>query len=171
MHRLVIGLALFVPYVSCFPLTSLFSRFRRLSRQTVLHAQEEPREIFQAQAPSIPKDLVSPSSGSSFGESLKHNWFTGNLVVTMNFGKIAKFNSKKPKKTKHMYFLQAGVCKHVNIFEGTSEVRRIRFAGDNLALGLIDGRCSVINMKTGKLIVWQHFMLPGEDTPNFTSMI
>jgi hypothetical protein len=38
------------------------------------------------------------------------------------------------------------------LFEGITEIRRIRFFGDSLALGLIDGRCSVINLKNGDVI-------------------
>jgi len=37
-----------------------------------------------------------------------------------------------------------GVCKHVTAFEGTTEIKRLKMKGDYLAIGMIDGRCSII---------------------------
>ena len=45
-----------------------------------------------------------------------------------------------------------GVCKHVNAFEGTQHIRKLRFVGDVMAIAMVDGRCCLVDMLSGDVI-------------------
>jgi hypothetical protein len=45
-----------------------------------------------------------------------------------------------------------GVCKHITAFEGITEIKRLKMIGDYLAIGMTDGRCSVVRISTGDVI-------------------
>ena len=49
-----------------------------------------------------------------------------------------------------MYIL--GVCKHDNIFEGSTDVRQVKFHGNTLAVAMTDGRICLVDMTNGDIV-------------------
>lgn len=47
---------------------------------------------------------------------------------------------------------RTGRCKHKVSFEGAEVIRKLRFCGDYLAFGLVDGRLCLIRISTGEII-------------------
>ena len=82
-----------------------------------LHASSGNGEIFGS-ADGNPTSMLEQSS--STGE-------------TETFGNSLRLN------------WQHGVCKHVNAFEGTQHIRKLRFEGDTMAIAMVDGRCCLVS--------------------------
>ena len=45
-----------------------------------------------------------------------------------------------------------GICKHENLFEGSTDVRQVKFHGDVLALAMTDGRICLVDMNSGDIV-------------------
>lgn len=45
-----------------------------------------------------------------------------------------------------------GVCKHDNIFEGSTDVRHVKFNGNILAIAMTDGRLCLVDMTSGDIV-------------------
>lgn len=57
---------------------------------------------------------------------------------------------------------RTGSCKHKVTFEGSENIRRLRFVNDSIAFGLLDGRVCVTDISTGSFarLQSQNYLLP-----------